>query len=465
MMAAMLQQMKDMKTTQSQTLDALMCMMHTMQSLAHTQNNTSKEQAQTANVPTADVQAAAAAQSLPSLPVQDAIIHAVARVASEVPLKKTARVPDEVKSIITKTMRKAGERIKKNLKAQKRLDTARKDLVVMETAGRYPAGTRPFKCPSELVELDEVLKDSTRNKYVFQVEIPQGTSRREALATLHHEFTRASKKINLEAMEEKVAKEKERNKRDRIMEECAAAIKKATEIDKLDLDDPENVANLDEAVKEVQDKEYGKMVEEVRKDEQKVKEQEEKRKIAHDKAMNELKDNNPTTLMRDVVHQMVSEKVKEFSKEAEAQEDEMMSDGEDAKEDEEMEQDKMKKVCQAMRKNGEAPCSGGKGTWNKTSTKATNKGKPVDGKRGTANYTPWHQQHQHHQCQHQQNWKWRQQQQKQQLMSKGAGKGSRYTQQWSQAKGYGKNGFEGKNGGKKGWYKGNSNKSRKGFWN
>ncbi|CAE7359305.1 unnamed protein product [Symbiodinium necroappetens] len=177
-----------------------------------------------------------------------------------------------------------------------------------------------------MVELDESLGEAIREKYVFQIEVPQGSTRKEALATMHHAFTKESKRINLEAMKEKVEKEKLRNKRERIFEECAAAIKDATEVDKLDLDDPVNTKNIDDAIKVVQDMEYGKMIEEVRKEEQKMKEKEEKQKKDKEKVMNELKDNHTATLMRDVVNQMVAAKVNEIKKENEEEDQEMQGE-------------------------------------------------------------------------------------------------------------------------------------------
>ena len=148
--------------------------------------------------------------------VHDALVQVVAKAACEAPARTAAQVPTEIKSIIHKTMRRAGDRIQRNLRAQKRLEAAQADMDTMQAVGRYPAGTRPFKCQSDMVELDESLGEAIREKYVFQIEVPQGSSRKEALAITHHAFTKESKRINLEAMKEKVEKEKLRNKRERI---------------------------------------------------------------------------------------------------------------------------------------------------------------------------------------------------------------------------------------------------------
>ena len=275
-------------------------------------------------------------------------------------------------------MRRAGDRIQRNLRAQKRLEAAQADMDTMQAVGRYPAGTRPFKCQSDMVELDESLGEAIREKYVFQIEVPQGSSRKEALAITHHAFTKESKRINLEAMKEKVEKEKLRNKRERIFEECAAAIKDATEVDKLDLDDPVNTKNIDDAMKVVQDMEYGKMIEEVRKEEQRMKEKEEKQRKDKENVMNELKDNHPATLMRDVVNQMVAKKVNEIKKENEEEDQEMQGEEPDEQHQEHQQGQagKVDRMCEALQKNGGALWSGGKGTWSKTSThKGKNKGK------------------------------------------------------------------------------------------
>ena len=203
-----------------------------------------------------------------------------------------------------------------------------------------------------MVELDESLGEAIREKYVFQIEVPQGSSRKEALAITHHAFTKESKRINLEAMKEKVEKEKLRNKRERIFEECAAAIKDATEVDKLDLDDPVNTKNIDDAMKVVQDMEYGKMIEEVRKEEQRMKEKEEKQRKDKENVMNELKDNHPATLMRDVVNQMVAKKVNEIKKENEEEDQEMQGEEPDEQHQEHQQGQagKVDRMCEALQK-------------------------------------------------------------------------------------------------------------------
>ena len=107
--------------------------------------------------------------------------------------------------------------------------------------------------------------------------------------------------------------------------------------------------NFDAAINEAQDKEYGKMVEEVRKDEQRIKDQEEKRRLAQDKESNDLQHNNPATLMRDVAHHILDEKVTEFNrKEAEDDDDAVMEgQGENTTTDE-INERKMNNVCQAI---------------------------------------------------------------------------------------------------------------------
>ena len=266
LMVAMLQQMQNMQAAQSKTLEALTCVMCQVQAL------TNQPQSRT-SIDTEQIPHAAAIPTPAANPqVHDALVQVVAKAACEAPARTAAQVPAEIKSIIHKTMRRAGDRIQRNLRAQKRLEAAQTDMDTMQAVGRYPAGTRPFKCQSDMVELDESLGEAIREKYVFQIEVPQGSTRKEALAIMHHAFTKESKRINLEAMKEKVEKEKLRNKRERIFEECAAAIKDATEVDKLDLDDPVNTKNIDDAIKVVQDMEYGKMIEEVRKEGQKMKE-------------------------------------------------------------------------------------------------------------------------------------------------------------------------------------------------
>ena len=453
LMVAMLQQMHSMQAAQSKTLEALTCMMSQVQAL------TSQPQSRTNTGTGQEPPAEAVPIPIPATnpQVHDALVHVVARAASEAPSRTVAQVPTEIKNIIHKTMRRAGDRIQRNLRAQKRLEAAQADIDTMQAAGRYPAGTRPFRCQSDMVELDEYLGEAFRDKYVFQIEVQQGSTRKEALAIMHHAFTKESKRINLEAMKERVEKEKLRNKREKIFEECAAAIKDATEVDKLDLDDPVNTKNIDNAIKVVQDMEYGKMIEEVRKEEQKMKEKEEKHKKRKEKEMNELKDNHPATLMRDVVNQMVAEKVHEIRKDKEEKDQEMQAEeaNEEHTEHQQGQEGQVDRMCKALQKNGGALWSGGKGHWSKTSThkgKASNKskGKGKKGNKGKKHNNPyWHQHHQY----------------SQKGAAMGTGKGYSSMTNPLQAGGYRRRGFGWQDGGKQEWNKSNSNKEQRGSWN
>ena len=268
-----------------------------------------------------------------------------------------AKVPEELKQAVCKFMKKTGDRIAKNVKACKRLDLAKSDLNDMETPGRYPAGTRPFKSQADMIELDEILAECGSEDFTFAVTIPARSTRREALAHLHHSFTKECKRTNTLALEERVMKEKAMLKRSQIMQDCKAAIDKHLDIDNLGLDDPIQQQSIDDAIESLMEDEYGKIIQDVRKREQKTKEDAEKKKAQEEKEKQKILESHPSTLMKDAVESIVEAKFKEVHHmDQDMNEDPSatsISDG-------------MEKACVALQKNGLAP-RGGKGSQAKSS--------------------------------------------------------------------------------------------------
>ena len=269
------------------------------------------------------------------------------------------KVPDEVKQAITKYMKRTSDRITKNIRANKRLEMAKSDLEEMGTPGRYPAGTRPFKSQADMAELDEPLDECSGNDFVFAVTIPARTSRREALAILHHSLTKETKRINTLALEERVAKEKAMLKREQIMIECQAIVDKIRDVDHLGLDDPIQRQSIDEAIQVLQEEEYGKVIQDIRTKEQKTKEEAEKRKAQVEKEKQKILESHPSTLMKDAVESIVEAKIREVQHEIDGAMNEEHSSDDHINVD-------MERACSALQKNGTAP-TGGKGTHAKTS--------------------------------------------------------------------------------------------------
>ena len=302
---------------------------------------------------------------------------AVAEAVAKTHKPNEPKIPEEIKASIQKVMKRCGDRIVKTLRSTERTTKAREDLQIMsEHGGRYPAGTRPFKCQTNLVELEEPMTCSEEKDFHFSVCIPQGSSRKEALALLHHSTTKFNKQVNLEALEAKLVKDKMRIKREFIMQECEAVVEELCKVDKLDLDDPILGEDLHVPILKFQEKEYANMIEDIRKKEQKHKQDMIRKKEAEEKTLNDIKDNHPATLMKSVVSNIVADTVK---KEVQAALEENMdvAEGEEQSNATPEQEQMVAKMCAALRqKNGKAP-GGGRGSTTKTFTdnQQTRKGK------------------------------------------------------------------------------------------
>jgi len=99
--------------------------------------------------------------------------------------------------------------VKKFVRASGQLDGAISDVKYMEDGApgerRYPSGCKPWGTPAEYSELDGVWSAALGTVCNFTVSIPSDTSRRDAMAMVHHQFTLMHKKIFLEALQEHIA--------------------------------------------------------------------------------------------------------------------------------------------------------------------------------------------------------------------------------------------------------------------
>ena len=99
--------------------------------------------------------------------------------------------------------------VKKFVRASGQLEGAISDVKYMEDGApgerRYPSGCKPWGTPAEYSELDGVWSAAAGGDCNFTVSIPSDTSRRDAMAMVHHQFTLMHKKIFLEALQEHIA--------------------------------------------------------------------------------------------------------------------------------------------------------------------------------------------------------------------------------------------------------------------
>eukprot|EP00933_Yihiella_yeosuensis_P028034 TRINITY_DN21840_c0_g1_i1.p1 TRINITY_DN21840_c0_g1~~TRINITY_DN21840_c0_g1_i1.p1 ORF type:complete len:305 (+),score=76.91 TRINITY_DN21840_c0_g1_i1:48-917(+) len=201
---------------------------------------------------------------------------------------KTAKIPEEMKKAIDKHMKKAQDRISKVINSKKRLSKENEQYEIMQEEGRYPAGVRPFRSAQELAELDDRYDNSDQNDYQFTITIKRGTSRREALAQLHHSISKEIKGVNIQALQARINSEATTFTKQHILDTCKARIEEVAAVDKLDLDDPKEAVGLKERIHEKLEEEYKKMIDDIRSSEKKQQEKEERKKSNEEKDKDEV---------------------------------------------------------------------------------------------------------------------------------------------------------------------------------
>ena len=78
---------------------------------------------------------------------------------------------------------------------------AEKDLELLKEDGfQYPKGMKAFKRQEEATALDQPFSESGAEDWVFTAKIPKGSTRREALAIVHHKWAGFTKLIDVEQL-------------------------------------------------------------------------------------------------------------------------------------------------------------------------------------------------------------------------------------------------------------------------
>jgi len=112
-------------------------------------------------------------------------------------------IPEVLDKFILKKTREYRDnvfKLAKSLKFKETLDAQR--YVFENTTSDYPKGYTAFRSQSSFAELDAPLNDSAMEEWVFEVKIPQGTSRREAMRLVHRESTAFLNRASCEAQDE-----------------------------------------------------------------------------------------------------------------------------------------------------------------------------------------------------------------------------------------------------------------------
>lgn len=109
-------------------------------------------------------------------------------------------LPKAMVAKVRKAHSKYVGKVKNHLRVQGRFKKLQEDIAYM-SQGRlqYPAGTRPFKSDIARAELDEPWSKCTTADATWSVNIPKGTSRRDAMTYVHHACQKALKQVDMEA--------------------------------------------------------------------------------------------------------------------------------------------------------------------------------------------------------------------------------------------------------------------------
>jgi dihydroorotate dehydrogenase len=102
------------------------------------------------------------------------------------------------------TIAKCAKDVEKNMikytKLSQKITTAKAHLALYEQ-NMYPPNVKELHLSLEHLDLDEPLTDAIDSNYTIPVEIPRGSTRREASCIIHLSLHKWLKKVDVEAME------------------------------------------------------------------------------------------------------------------------------------------------------------------------------------------------------------------------------------------------------------------------
>jgi len=251
--------------------------------------------------------AAVVAPSTPSV----AVINQSPSPASPSPPR--GKLPDEFEKYIVKSVGAFEKQVLKFVRSKDMITLEEEQFLTMQDHSgglRYPSGVRPFKSQEERGDLDEPWSESLQAELVFNVRVPMGSSRREAMQLVHHAASLFHKKVDLEGRKEHVESLRSAVTRRAFIETCTAWT--PNPVSTLDLDEPLRQRQCvdDLAVHRIETA-YAKIVDIVRdRKSQQVKQRLEEESKKRESEANLLK-HKPECLLVDLIDQRVSAKVSE----------------------------------------------------------------------------------------------------------------------------------------------------------
>ena len=284
--------------------------------------------------------------------------------------KSKDKLPVEVEKQLHKVVKTFESDLRKYINLQGRVDKTKEDVKVLGEPGlKYPSGTRPFKSPVELTDLDNVISDCVNGDSTWVVKLPKGTTKRQAMGIIHHSFTGMYKQFSLEALQAQLDAKKAVTTRHAFLSKCKQKVEEITKVDACGLEDSGLQDFPQEAFQARFDALYHDMVSKIRKQRTAEKLAAERQAEQDRKTKENLAQREPATLLHDLVGELVQQnlsnpQLQQLQNQQGGQQQQQQQDvpGHPSQ-DKHDSTDKAKAVVQALQKNGKTPRGGaGKGT-------------------------------------------------------------------------------------------------------
>ena len=227
---------------------------------------------------------------------------------------RNEQLPAHIEKQLMKTVRSFETDLRKFVNMQHKVEQAKQDYELMKADGhRYPTGTRPFKSPVELEDLDNVLSECSAGPSSFSVAIPQGTTKRQAMLLIHHSFTKFYKRCIWEALQVQMDAKKDLTTKAAFIAKCQAKITEQTQFEGCGLEDSDLANFTDEVVVAKCQTLYHDVVNKVRKEKTEEKKLAERKAADERKAQNDLASKEPAVLLSDLVGEMVQQNMQSMN--------------------------------------------------------------------------------------------------------------------------------------------------------
>lgn len=137
-------------------------------------------------------------------------------------------MPANLQAKLKKVQRSYMDHIHKSLRTEEKIKTVQQQLDVLNADGyRFPTGVRPFNSQNTFTELDCVASATTDQDFMLHIIFKQGSSRRDITRMMYHHYTRLSKEIELEALQEHHARVKTKTSKATFLDDFDEAVRQA----------------------------------------------------------------------------------------------------------------------------------------------------------------------------------------------------------------------------------------------